>query len=300
MSFNVQTYPGLAEWLAYDFEGLRSKLYAIRPDWKASGLLDGGVPSLDNIAPGLAYKFLSKEPGVHITDKEGLAMPFRFDVFGSATPLTRDEFIADQLAHAKALRTAILADTTAPDALQVLAADETQWAQGWLAALETAGLLRAADEAPPIRTDEKVMSLNATLSSGILLSKAGDSYRTQADILGFFAKVQTWYGDTARWAADSQARTCSALGGEMKSLNAGAKTSKADLVAALKESFAICDKVVDSMTDAKAAEMVTMGNRQSTRLGALARTISHSNEEYGYMAVYMRLKGIVPPSSEGR
>ena len=135
MSFNVQTYPGLAEWLAYDFEGLRYKLYAIRPDWKASGLLDGGVASLDNIAPGLTRKFLSTEPGVHITEKEGLAMPFRFDVFGTATPLTRDEFIADQLAHAKALRTAILADTTAPDALQVLAADEVQWGQGWLAAL---------------------------------------------------------------------------------------------------------------------------------------------------------------------
>ena len=206
MSFNVQTHPGLAEWIAYDFDGLRSKLSAIRPDWKASGLLDGGVADLDKIANGLTRKFLSKEPNVHIEKREGVAMPFRFDVFGSATPLTRDEFIADQLAHAKSLRTAILADTTAPDALQVLAADASQWAQGWLAALETAGLLRPADEAPPIRTDEKVMSLNATLATGILVSKGGDSYRTQADILGFFAKVQAWYGDTSRWSGDPDAR----------------------------------------------------------------------------------------------
>ncbi len=113
------------------------------------------------------------------------------------------------------------------------------------------------------------------------------------------ADVRT-FGQLIGHVADSQARTCSMLAGEQKNLNAGAKTSKADLVAALKESFAICDKVVDGLTDAKAVELVTMGNRQRTRLGALAGTISHSNEEYGYMAVYMRLKGVVPPSSEGR
>ncbi len=201
-SFNVQTYPGLAEWLAYDFEGLRSKLYAIRPDWKAQGLLDGGIPSLNNISPGLAAKFVSTEPGVHITKLEALAMPFRFDTLGAATPLTRDEFIADQTAHAKQLRTAILADASAPSTLAVLAADEAQWVQGWLAALEASGLLRPADEAPPIRLQPQVMSLNATLATGILLSKGGESYRTQADLLGFFTKVQQWYGDTARWAGD--------------------------------------------------------------------------------------------------
>jgi hypothetical protein len=43
-----------------------------------------------------------------------------------------------------------------------------------------------------------------------------------------------------------------------------------------------------------------MGQRQRSRLATLAGTVSHSNEEYGYMAVYLRLKGIVPPSSEGR
>ncbi|MBU3059582.1 hypothetical protein, partial [Pseudomonas indica] len=84
MSFNVQTYPGLAEWLAYDFEGLRDKLYAVRPDWKAQGLLDGGVQDLDRIAEGLAAKFISREPEEHITKLEALAMPFRFNVVGAA------------------------------------------------------------------------------------------------------------------------------------------------------------------------------------------------------------------------
>ena len=103
------------------------------------------------------------------------------------------------------MRDAILADAQAPSGLSTLAADQDQWVTGWLGALESAGLLRPLDEAPPIRENPKVVSLNATLATGILLSKAGESYRTQADILGFFAKVQQWYGDTAKYAGDPDA-----------------------------------------------------------------------------------------------
>ncbi|MER2625129.1 MAG: putative Ig domain-containing protein, partial [Accumulibacter sp.] len=204
-SFTLQTYPGLAEWLAYDFAGLRNRLYALRPDWQKQGLLDGGVADLDRIADGLSRKFLSRVPDEHLTRLEALALPFRFDVAGAATPLTRDEFIADQQAHAQKLRAAILADSAAPPSLAALAADAAQWQTGWLAALEAAGLLRPLDEAPPIRDHPQVLSLNATLATGILLGKGGDSYRTEADLLGFFSKVQTWYGDTAGYAGDTHA-----------------------------------------------------------------------------------------------
>jgi uncharacterized damage-inducible protein DinB len=113
------------------------------------------------------------------------------------------------------------------------------------------------------------------------------------------ADVRT-FGQLIGHVADSQARTCSAVLGATAPASAASKTSKADLVAALKDSFALCDKAFEALTDAKATETIAMGQRQSTRIGALLRTVSHSNEEYGYMAVYMRLKGIVPPSSEGR
>ena len=71
---------------------------SVSPDWKAQGLLDGGIASLNNIEAGLAAKFLSpaNEPdGNHLTKIEMLAMPFRFNVVGAATALTRDEFIAE-------------------------------------------------------------------------------------------------------------------------------------------------------------------------------------------------------------
>ena len=108
------------------------------------------------------------------------------------------------------------------------------------------------------------------------------------------------FGQLIGHIADSQARTCSSVNGEAKNLGASSKTSKADLVAALKESFAICDTAYDALTDATAGEMVKTARGQRSKLGALAGNVSHSNEEYGYTSVYMRLKGIVPPSSEGR
>jgi uncharacterized damage-inducible protein DinB len=115
------------------------------------------------------------------------------------------------------------------------------------------------------------------------------------------AEIRT-FGETVAHVADSQARSCSLVNGEQKVVNAASKTTKADLVAVLKESFAICDAAFDALTDTGASQMVRLGqsSRERSKLGLLAGVISHSNEEYGYMAVYLRLKGIVPPSSESR
>ena len=108
------------------------------------------------------------------------------------------------------------------------------------------------------------------------------------------------FGQLVAHVADSQMRGCAAIKGEKVSPNAASKTSKADLVAALKESFDYCDGAYDSLTDATATQMVATFRGQRTKLAALYGNVSHDNEMYGTMAVYMRLKGIVPPSSEGR
>jgi hypothetical protein len=46
--------------------------------------------------------------------------------------------------------------------------------------------------------------------------------------------------------------------------------------------------------------MIKTARGQRTKLGALVGNYVHDNEEYGYMSVYLRLKGVVPPSSEGK
>ena len=104
--------------------------------------------------------------------------------------------------------------------------------------------------------------------------------------------------------ADANMNVCTGLNGERKPLGAASKTSKTELTAALKESFAYCDGVFESLTDAKAMETVSsrLGGPfpptpTRSRLATLYNLVRHSNEMYGYMAVYLRLKAIVPPTS---
>jgi uncharacterized damage-inducible protein DinB len=109
------------------------------------------------------------------------------------------------------------------------------------------------------------------------------------------------FGESVAHVADAQARNCSLVSGAgSKTLDADKKRTKVELVAALKESFAICDAAFAALTDSRAREMVKMGESgfQLSKLSLLVSMIAHSNEQHGYMAVYLRLKGIVPPSTE--
>ncbi len=98
----------------------------------------------------------------------------------------------------------------------------------------------------------------------------------------------------------AQIGTCSALTGERKPNQAAGKTAKADLVAALKASFDACDAAWDAMNEKTAVETTAGRGGQVTKLGTLIRNTNHDSEMYGYISVYMRLKGVTPPSSEGR
>jgi hypothetical protein len=94
--------------------------------------------------------------------------------------------------------------------------------------------------------------------------------------------------------ADHQTSYCSTAMGTPKQGDAATKSTKSDLQAALAASFVQCDAAWGSLTDANASQM--MGQR--SKLGTLILDVMHSNEEYGYMSLYFRLKGLVPPSSD--
>ena len=109
------------------------------------------------------------------------------------------------------------------------------------------------------------------------------------------------YGEIVGHIADVQLALCGIAKGEEKKGDAGTKTSKADLAAELKASFDYCDGVYNSMTDADAATKVKMfGPNMVTKLAVLNFNIAHDNEMYGQMVVYLRIKGLVPPSSQPR
>jgi hypothetical protein len=73
---------------------------------------------------------------------------------------------------------------------------------------------------------------------------------------------------------------------------------KATIVEALKAPFAECDKAYAALTDANMTEMLQAGPVKRSRLGMLWGNVSHDNEQYATLSLYLRLKGLVPPSSE--
>jgi len=101
--------------------------------------------------------------------------------------------------------------------------------------------------------------------------------------------------------ADGQYEFCAAADGKQldKGVEKNAKT-KAEIVAAVKDAFAYCDGVYAKMTDASAVEMVSIFGMKATRIGLMDFNITHTMEHYGNLVTYMRIKGIVPPSSAGQ
>ena len=76
------------------------------------------------------------------------------------------------------------------------------------------------------------------------------------------------------------------------------KTSKAELIAALREAFAYCNQAYDGLTDASAAETVKMMGRDTPRLGVMNVNQVHTIEHYGNLVTYLRMKTLVPPTSD--
>ena len=100
--------------------------------------------------------------------------------------------------------------------------------------------------------------------------------------------------------ANSGMGACSGVSGESKQAGADAEGGKAAMVAALKSAMDECDKAYGALTDANAADMIEGRRGKRSRLGTLYGNTIHLEHEYAQMAVHMRLKGLVPPSSERR
>ena len=111
------------------------------------------------------------------------------------------------------------------------------------------------------------------------------------------------FGQMIGHVANAQYMFCSSALGEANPNKANieqTKTSKTDLVQALKDAFAYCDKAYDGMTDATAAQTVKFGRGEQARIGVLSFNNMHNYEHYGNVVTYLRMKNIVPPSSERR
>ncbi len=151
--------------------------------------------------------------------------------------------------------------------------------------------------APPANPISMSQSRIYTMLSGVVIAAAEKmpeenySFKPTPEVRSF--------GQLVGHLADAQYFFCSTGGSETKpASDAEKKTSKAELVAALKEAVAYCKKIYSGMTDSKGSEMVKMMNFDMARLAVLSANTAHDYEHYGNMSTYMRIKGIVPPTSE--
>ncbi|HYK37148.1 DinB family protein [Alloacidobacterium sp.] len=117
------------------------------------------------------------------------------------------------------------------------------------------------------------------------------SYKPTPDIRTFARVVNH--------VTEAQFRACGALNGTSEAKPAPPETAdKATIVDALKASFAECDKAFGTLSDSNVTEMVQLGSAKHSRIGIAWGTVTHDTEQYATLALYMRLKGLVPPSSE--
>ena len=101
---------------------------------------------------------------------------------------------------------------------------------------------------------------------------------------------------------EAQTRSCGAINGHTGPGDAAKMppetADKTAIVDALKASFAECDKAYASLATADLTEILPVGQGKRSRIGLAWGNVSHDNEQYATLALYLRLKGLVPPSSE--
>ena len=123
---------------------------------------------------------------------------------------------------------------------------------------------------------------------------------TQLEVRTFGQQVGHVANYNFLWCSQAKGEKNPNAGNSLEKLN-----TKAEFLKALNDAFAYCEGVYASLTDASGLEMVDItqeSGRQTRnlRMALLILNFAHNNEIYGNMVTYMRMKDIVPASSEPR
>ncbi len=124
------------------------------------------------------------------------------------------------------------------------------------------------------------------------MPEADYAFRPTADVRS--------YGQLVGHVANAQFMICAAALGEQSPArqNYEQTTDKAALVGALRASGEYCDRAY-AQSDEAALQTTQLFGSERTRLSALILNAAHNFEHYGNLVTYLRLKGMVPPSSQG-
>lgn len=112
---------------------------------------------------------------------------------------------------------------------------------------------------------------------------------------------QRSFGDWLEHTADMSYRMCSQIVGQPAPKDTGVNgvqyKGKNAIKTAINGAFSHCEKVFEGLNDAKALEEVLVGNRKLPAVDVMFSLIANLNAHYGNMVGYMRVKGVVPPST---
>jgi len=107
------------------------------------------------------------------------------------------------------------------------------------------------------------------------------------------------FGQIVAHVADDETGWCAQVLGEPLKQTQYEKrlTAKADVVKAIRDAGTYCEKAY-ALTDAQAAGMATIWGGQQPKIKGLIDNAAHDWEHYGNIVTYLRIKGMVPPSSQ--
>jgi uncharacterized damage-inducible protein DinB len=176
---------------------------------------------------------------------------------------------------------------------------------GFFVATPPAAQAQEAAPANPIST--WLRNANMGIRNNILRSAEKMPEENYGMRPGDQQEVRT-FGQQIGHVADYNFLWCSEAKGEPNP-NAGKNleklSTKAEFLKAVNDAFAYCDSVYSSVTDASGAEVIDITQESGRhtripRMGLLILNYGHNNEIYGNIVTYLRMKDIVPSSSEPR
>jgi uncharacterized damage-inducible protein DinB len=115
-----------------------------------------------------------------------------------------------------------------------------------------------------------------------------------------FKGVRTFAGQIKHLATDNifiwSAITGDSVRADMEGVD-GPKNiqTKKEIIDYLKSSFAVGRKAISTLNEKNAMDMIQFRWRKLPRLDLAFYALTHANEHYGQMVVYLRMCGIVPP-----
>jgi hypothetical protein len=141
---------------------------------------------------------------------------------------------------------------------------------------------------------------NYLMVAAEMMPESGYSFRPTSDVRTFGQQIS--HATSAHYLFCNQAGLPPGVQ-KQTAPNMAAITSKDAIIAALKDSIAYCDRVLAAASEEWLMEEVagvggaSSGQIRGMRAHAFIYNAVHSAEDYGTITTYLRMQGIVPPST---